>query len=142
MSNKSHLKILESKPTQNGPVRSHSFNSTPNSTYPRYATSTPTANLTQSPTPRSTPVTPAYKTSTPLQDHSTVQPADEIQTGGGTVRYTMTSTKVTRMENGEDVSKATSSHNFERSGSLMDKKKVHLPGLGTKLRTSDHPQKR
>ena len=134
MANKSHLKVLEAKPIQNGPIRSQSFNS-PSSIYTRVKTSTPIANHTQPPPETYSKV---YTTSTPLPDHSSAQPADEIHTGGGSIRFTKTSTMVTRMKNGEEVSDTTSAHNFERSGSLMDKKKVRLPGLGTKLKSHDH----
>ena len=82
-------------------------------------------------------------TSTPLPNHSHVAPADAIHSGGG-VKYTRTTTvtkqasggpsvtTVTRVV-GNDEGENTVSHKVS-SGTLMDQKKVALPGLGTTLK--------
>lgn len=121
LSNKSHLKVLESRPFQNGPVS--------------HPVSSPTAVHTG-----------AQVTSTPLPNHSHIAPADVIHSGGGNVRYTRTTT-VTRQASGgpnvttvtrvvgTDQGENTVSHSgVSGGGTLMDQKKVPLPGLGTTLR--------
>ena len=122
LSNKSHLKVLESRPFQNGPVS--------------HPVSSPTAVHTG-----------AQVTSTPLPNHSFVPPANAIHSGGGNIKYSRT-TKVTRqasggpritmvtrvVNNGEKENSATHTTASDQEGmSLMDKKKVPLPGLGTAL---------
>ena len=122
LSNKSHLKVLESRPFQNGPVS--------------LPVSSPTAVHTG-----------AQVTSTPLPNHSFVPPANAIHSGGGNIKYSRT-TKVTRqasggprittvtrvVNNGEKENSATHTTASDQEGmSLMDKKKVPLPGLGTTL---------
>lgn len=116
LSNKSHLKVLESRPFQNGPV-SHSVSS-------------------------STAVhTGAQVTSTPLPNHSHVTPADAIHSAHN-VKYTKTTTvtrqasggpsvtTVTRVvSNGNEEDENTAPHSVT-SGTLMEQKKVPLPGLG------------
>ena len=116
LSNKSHLKVLESRPFQNGPV-SHPVSS-------------------------STAVhTGAQVTSTPLPNHSHVAPADAIHSGQG-VKYTKTTTVTRQASGGPSVTtvtrvvgstnekeESTVSHSVT-SGTLMEQKKVPLPGLG------------
>lgn len=116
LSNKSHLKVLESRPFRNGPV-SHSVSS-------------------------STAVhTGAQVTSTPLPNHSHVTPADAIHSAHN-VKYTKTTTvtrqasggpsvtTVTRVvSNGNEEDENTAPHSVT-SGTLMEQKKVPLPGLG------------
>lgn len=116
LSNKSHLKVLESRPFQNGPV-SHPVSS-------------------------STAVhTGAQVTSTPLPNHSYVAPADAIHSGQG-VKYTKTTTVTRQASGGPSVTtvtrvvgstnekeESTVSHSVT-SGTLMEQKKVPLPGLG------------
>ena len=122
LSNKSHLKVLESRPFQNGPVS--------------HPVSSPTAVHTG-----------AQVTSTPLPNHSFVPPANAIHSGGGNIKYSRTTTvtrqasggpkitTVTRVvNNGEKENSATHTTASNQEGmSLMDKKKVPLPGLGTTL---------
>lgn len=122
LSNKSHLKVLESRPFQNGPVS--------------HPVSSPTAVHTG-----------AQVTSTPLPNHSFVPPANAIHSGGGNIKYSRTTTvtrqasggpritTVTRVvNNGEKENSATHTTASDQEGmSLMDKKKVPLPGLGTTL---------
>lgn len=122
LSNKSHLKVLESRPFQNGPVS--------------LPVSSPTAVHTG-----------AQVTSTPLPNHSFVPPANAIHSGGGNIKYSRTTTvtrqasggpritTVTRVvNNGEKENSATHTTASDQEGmSLMDKKKVPLPGLGTTL---------
>ena len=118
LSNKSHLKMLESRPFQNGPVP--------------HSVSSPTAVHTG-----------AQVTSTPLPNHSHFAPADVIHSGGGNVRYTRTTT-VTRQASGgpsiTTVTRVVGKDELENSlphtggGTLMDQKKVPLPGLGTTLK--------
>ncbi|XP_078376857.1 coiled-coil domain-containing protein CG32809-like isoform X2 [Oculina patagonica] len=125
LSNKSHLKVLESRPFQNGAV--------------------------PHPVSSSTAVhTGAQVTSTPLPNHSHIAPADVIHSGGGggSLRYTRTTTvsrqasggpsvtTVTRVV-GKDQGEYTATHSgVTTGGTLMDQKKVALPGLGTTLRPS------
>lgn len=84
-------------------------------------------------------------TSTPLPNHSFVPPAEAIHSGGGGVKFTRTTTvtrqasggpnitTVTRVvNNGDAENTVTRTAVSERS--LMDKKKVPLPGLGTTLK--------
>ena len=80
-------------------------------------------------------------TSTPLPNHSHVAPADAIHSGQG-VKYTKTTT-VTRQASGgpsvttvtrvvgstNEKAESTVSHSVT-SGTLMEQKKVPLPGLG------------
>ena len=121
LSNKSHLKVLESRPFQNGPVS--------------HPVSSPTAVHTG-----------AQVTSTPLPNHSFVPPANAIHSGGS-IKYSRT-TRVTRqatggpkittvtrvVNNDEKENSATHTTASAQEGmSLMDKKKVPLPGLGTTL---------
>lgn len=118
LSNKSHLKVLE--PFQNGPV-SH---------------------------PVSSPLavhTGAQVTSTPIPNHTYVHPANVIHSGGG-VKYTRTTTVTRQASGGPSVTTVTRvvgksegddntvAHTAVSDGTLMDKKKVPLPGLGTSLK--------
>ena len=122
LSNKSHLKVLESRPFQNGPV------SPP--------ISSPTAVHTG-----------AQVTSTPLPNHNFVPPANAFHGGSG-IKCTRTTT-VTRQASGGPsitmVTRVVDNGNHENTVtrtalsdheqmSLMDKKKVPLPGLGTSLK--------
>jgi len=97
--------------------------------------------------PVSSPIavhTGAQVTSTPLPNHSFVPPADAIHSGGG-IKYTRTTTvtkqgsvgpsltTVTRViNNGEGENTVTRTAVSE--GTLMDKRKVPLPGLGAGLK--------
>ena len=118
LSNKSHLKMLESRPFQNGPV--------PNSA------SSPTAVHTG-----------AQVTSTPLPNHSHFTPADVIHSGGGNVRYTRTTTMTRQASGGPSITTVTRVVGKDEgentlphtgAGTLMNQKKVPLPGLGTTLK--------
>ena len=115
MSNKSHLKVLESRPFQNGPVP--------------HPVSSPTAVHTG-----------AQVTSTPLPNHSHVAPADAIHSAGGGTKYTRTTTVTRQASGGPSVTMVTrvvgkdGGDNTVSHGTLMDKKKVALPGLGTTLK--------
>lgn len=120
LSNKSHLKVLESRPFQNGPVS--------------YTVSSPSAIHTG-----------AHVTSTPLPNNNYIPPADAIHSGGG-IKYTRTTTLTRQPLNG-GPSITTTTRVFNHGDgenvvsqpvtselSLMDKKKVPLPGLGTMLK--------
>lgn len=80
-------------------------------------------------------------TSTPLPNHSYVAPADAIHSGQG-VKYTKTTTVTRQASGGPSVTtvtrvvgstnekeESTVSHSVT-SGTLMEQKKVPLPGLG------------
>ncbi|XP_074623025.1 uncharacterized protein LOC141881206 isoform X5 [Acropora palmata] len=120
LSNKSHLKVLESRPFQNGPL-SHSVTS-PSAIH-----------------------TGAHATSTPLPNNNYIPPADAIHSGGG-IKYTRTTTLTRQPLNGGPSITTTTrvfnhgdgenvvSHPVTSELSLMDKKKVPLPGLGTMLK--------
>ncbi|XP_032242570.1 coiled-coil domain-containing protein AGAP005037 isoform X6 [Nematostella vectensis] len=101
LSNKSHLKILDTPPAKPAP---------------------PVA-----PKPHATHVTKQL-TSTPLPNHSHVVPSDSIK--GGDYKWTSTVTE-TRVVDSKPVSVT---HTAVSQGSLMDKKKVPLPGLGAQLK--------
>ena len=119
LSNKSHLKMLESRPFQNGPVP--------------HSVSSPTAVHTG-----------AQVTSTPLPNHSHYAPADVIHSGGnGNVRYTRTTTVTRQASGGPSITTVTrvvgnneGENTLPHTGgsSLMNQKKVQLPGLGTSLK--------
>ncbi|XP_015756521.1 PREDICTED: coiled-coil domain-containing protein CG32809-like isoform X11 [Acropora digitifera] len=120
LSNKSHLKVLESRPFQNGPLSHH--------------VSSPSAIHTG-----------AHVTSTPLPNNNYIPPADAIHSGGG-IKYTRTTTLTRQPLNGGPSVTTTTrvfnhgdgenvvSHPVTSELSLMDKKKVPLPGLGTMLK--------
>lgn len=120
LSNKSHLKVLESRPFQNGPL-SHPVTS-PSAIH-----------------------TGAHVTSTPLPNNNYIPPADAIHSGGG-IKYTRTTTLTRQPLNGGPSITTTTrvfnhgdgenvvSHPVTSELSLMDKKKVPLPGLGTMLK--------
>ncbi|XP_044177718.1 coiled-coil domain-containing protein CG32809-like isoform X14 [Acropora muricata] len=120
LSNKSHLKVLESRPFQNGPL-SHQVSS-PSAIH-----------------------TGAHVTSTPLPNNNYIPPADAIHSGGG-IKYTRTTTLTRQPLNGGPSITTTTrvfnhgdgenvvSHPVTSELSLMDKKKVPLPGLGTMLK--------
>ena len=83
-------------------------------------------------------------TSTPLPNNNYVPPADAIHSGG--IKYTRTTTLTRQPVNGGPSVTTTTrvfshgdrenvvSHPVTSEGSLMDKKKVPLPGLGTMLK--------
>ena len=117
LSNKSHLKVLESRPVENGPVS--------------YAVSSPTAVHTG-----------AQATSTPLPNHNYIAPSDAIHSG---VKYTRTTTVTRQGSNGHNVTtvtrvveggpdRDTATRAAVTEGTLMDQKKIPLPGLGTTLK--------
>ena len=119
LSNKSHLKVLESRPFQNGPV-SHPVNSS------------------------SAVHTGAQVTNTPIPNHSYVPPANAIHSGGG-VKCTRTTTVTRQASRGPSITTVTRvvgngelEDTLARAalteGTLMEQKKVPLPGLGTTLK--------
>ncbi|XP_068715447.1 coiled-coil domain-containing protein AGAP005037-like isoform X2 [Montipora foliosa] len=120
LSNKSHLKVLETRPFQNGPLS--------------HPVSSPTAVHTG-----------AQVTSTPLPNHSYVPPANAIHGGSG-IKYTRTTTMTRQPVNGgpsvttvtrvvnNGVGENAVARTAVSEGSLMDRKKVPLPGLGTMLK--------
>ncbi|XP_031568226.1 coiled-coil domain-containing protein CG32809-like isoform X3 [Actinia tenebrosa] len=121
LSNKTHLKILDSappKPIQNGPVS-------------KPVTS---ASVTYNAPSSAVHVQKQYITSTPLPNHSHVMPTDPMQNGQGSFQWKTTVTETHTVEgNPQSVTRTAVSQ-----GSLMDKKKVPLPGLGAQL----SPEKR
>lgn len=89
--------------------------------------------------------TGAQVTSTPIPNHTYVHPANAIHSGGG-VKYTRTTTVTRQASGGPSVTTVTRvvgksegddntvAHTAVSDGTLMDKKKVPLPGLGTSLK--------